>query len=362
MDVARRQPTVLEHKDEHARGTQSPRPPRCSPPGGSRSAASASSTAIRISATTRCSRRRANPHGINLLDYGCIRIFPPKFVGGVVDLYNGIRNNDDARIVHAYETWGFRKLSRELIDILNIWARFIYGPLMEDRVRSIADGVKPGEYGRRAGLRGAARAAAKRPGDGAAGVRVHGSCCDRTRRACSCICARSSIFTGCSKRRSRSSPSSTVAEAAARGARARRPGNVGIDCSATTIAGWTSRSGRVMGQRGAGNGGGLMLVRLGLSLLIGAAILAPGVARAGCSEELSKLMSKDTEKLTTRFQRISKQIEQSKGARRQAAPGAMPDRPPAQAAAGGPACGAQAVRLPQGPADGQHDRRHRPRP
>src|SRR5580700_4726523 len=28
------------------------------------------------------------PGGINLLDYGCIRIFPPKFVAGVVDLYN----------------------------------------------------------------------------------------------------------------------------------------------------------------------------------------------------------------------------------------------------------------------------------
>jgi predicted unusual protein kinase regulating ubiquinone biosynthesis (AarF/ABC1/UbiB family) len=93
--------------------------------------------------------RKGKPAGINLLDYGCIRIFPPTFVGGVVDLYNGLRNDDEARIVHAYETWGFRKLSRELIDILNIWARFIYGPLMEDRVRSIADGVKPGEYGRR---------------------------------------------------------------------------------------------------------------------------------------------------------------------------------------------------------------------
>jgi predicted unusual protein kinase regulating ubiquinone biosynthesis (AarF/ABC1/UbiB family) len=92
---------------------------------------------------------KGKPHGINLLDYGCIRIFPPSFVGGVVDLYNGLRHNDDARIVHAYETWGFRKLSRELIDILNIWARFIYGPLMDDRVRSIADGVKPGDYGRR---------------------------------------------------------------------------------------------------------------------------------------------------------------------------------------------------------------------
>jgi predicted unusual protein kinase regulating ubiquinone biosynthesis (AarF/ABC1/UbiB family) len=92
---------------------------------------------------------KGKPAGINLLDYGCIRIFPPKFVGGVVDLYNGLRRDDDALIVHAYETWGFHGLSRDLIDILNIWARFIYGPLMDDRTRTIANGVKPGEYGRR---------------------------------------------------------------------------------------------------------------------------------------------------------------------------------------------------------------------
>ena len=91
----------------------------------------------------------AAPGGINLLDYGCIRIFPPKFVGGVVDLYNGLLRHDDALVVHAYETWGFRRLTRELIDALNIWARFIYGPLLEDRVRTLADGVKPSDYGRR---------------------------------------------------------------------------------------------------------------------------------------------------------------------------------------------------------------------
>ncbi|MCS0497310.1 AarF/ABC1/UbiB kinase family protein [Ancylobacter sp. MQZ15Z-1] len=89
------------------------------------------------------------PSGINLLDYGCIRIFPPRFVGGVVDLYRGLQAGDEARVVHAYETWGFRGLKRELIDVLNIWARFIYGPLLDDRVRTIADGVAPGEYGRR---------------------------------------------------------------------------------------------------------------------------------------------------------------------------------------------------------------------
>jgi predicted unusual protein kinase regulating ubiquinone biosynthesis (AarF/ABC1/UbiB family) len=89
------------------------------------------------------------PRGINLLDYGCIRIFPPRFVGGVVDLYEGLRDGDEARVVHAYEVWGFKGLKRELIDVLNIWARFIYGPLLDDRVRTIADGVSPGEYGRK---------------------------------------------------------------------------------------------------------------------------------------------------------------------------------------------------------------------
>jgi predicted unusual protein kinase regulating ubiquinone biosynthesis (AarF/ABC1/UbiB family) len=89
------------------------------------------------------------PQGINLLDYGCIRIFASKFVGGVVDLYHGLLRGDRELVVHAYETWGFRGLSRELVDTLNIWARFIYGPLLDDRERTIADGVKPSEYGRR---------------------------------------------------------------------------------------------------------------------------------------------------------------------------------------------------------------------
>ena len=93
------------------------------------------------------------PAGINLLDYGCIRIFPPSFVGGVVDLYRGLERGDDDLIVHAYETWGFKRLTRELIDTLNIWARFIYGPLLDNRVRTIADGVKPSDYGRKEAFR-----------------------------------------------------------------------------------------------------------------------------------------------------------------------------------------------------------------
>jgi len=93
------------------------------------------------------------PAGINLLDYGCVRVFPPSFVGGVVDLYQGLLHGDDARVVHAYETWGFKRLNRDLIDTLNIWARFIYGPLLDDRVRTVADGVKPSDYGRKEAFR-----------------------------------------------------------------------------------------------------------------------------------------------------------------------------------------------------------------
>ncbi len=91
--------------------------------------------------------------GLNLLDYGCVRVFPRAFVDGVVDLYEGLRTHDAARVVHAYETWGFKNLSRPLIDTLNIWARFIYGPILDDRVRTVADGVEPGQYGRKEAFR-----------------------------------------------------------------------------------------------------------------------------------------------------------------------------------------------------------------
>jgi predicted unusual protein kinase regulating ubiquinone biosynthesis (AarF/ABC1/UbiB family) len=89
------------------------------------------------------------PAGINLLDYGCIRVFPPKFAAGVVDLYHGFWRNDPAQVVHAYEQWGFKGLTKDLIETLSIWARFIYAPLLEDRVRTVADGIAPGHYGRR---------------------------------------------------------------------------------------------------------------------------------------------------------------------------------------------------------------------
>ena len=51
--------------------------------------------------------------------------------------------------MHAYEQWGFANLTKDLVETLSIWARFIYAPLLTDRVRTVADGVAPGQYGRR---------------------------------------------------------------------------------------------------------------------------------------------------------------------------------------------------------------------
>lgn len=76
---------------------------------------------------------------INLMDFGCIRIFQPLFVQGVIDLYRALQNGDRNLAVHAYETWGFTGLSQEVIDTLNIWAEFVYGPLLEDRERRIQE-------------------------------------------------------------------------------------------------------------------------------------------------------------------------------------------------------------------------------
>jgi predicted unusual protein kinase regulating ubiquinone biosynthesis (AarF/ABC1/UbiB family) len=86
---------------------------------------------------------------LNLLDFGCVRIFPPSFVAGVVALWRALKANDRAGIEAAYAIWGFKDLSHGAVDALTIWARFIYAPLIDDRVRTTADGVSPAEYGRR---------------------------------------------------------------------------------------------------------------------------------------------------------------------------------------------------------------------
>jgi hypothetical protein len=52
-----------------------------------------------------------------------------------------------------------------------------------------------------------------------------------------------------------------------------------------------------------------MLVRLACGLTLVALLLSPQAVRADCAQEISKLMSRDTEKLTTRYNRVLKRIE-----------------------------------------------------
>ena len=84
---------------------------------------------------------------VNLLDFGCVRVFRPDFVAGVIDLYKALRDGDDELAVHAYTNWGFDNLTKDKIEVLNLWARFIYAPLMEDRMRPIQE-INNGMYGR----------------------------------------------------------------------------------------------------------------------------------------------------------------------------------------------------------------------
>jgi predicted unusual protein kinase regulating ubiquinone biosynthesis (AarF/ABC1/UbiB family) len=87
-------------------------------------------------------------NGINLLDFGCIRVFQGKFVKGVIDLYRALDTDDRDLAVAAYRSWGFGHLTNEIIDVLNRWARFIYAPLLEDRKRRIQEEEEEGVYGR----------------------------------------------------------------------------------------------------------------------------------------------------------------------------------------------------------------------
>jgi predicted unusual protein kinase regulating ubiquinone biosynthesis (AarF/ABC1/UbiB family) len=83
---------------------------------------------------------------VNLLDFGCIRVFRASFVRGVIDLYHALQRGDRDLAVHAYESWGFGNLSNEVVDVLNRWALFVYGPLLEDRERLIQEKAS-GVYG-----------------------------------------------------------------------------------------------------------------------------------------------------------------------------------------------------------------------
>lgn len=86
-------------------------------------------------------------NSINLLDFGCVRVFKPDLVKGVITLYTALRDGREEMAVEAYKEWGFVNPSKKLVETLNIWAKFVYAPLLEDKTRPI-DETNTGSYGR----------------------------------------------------------------------------------------------------------------------------------------------------------------------------------------------------------------------
>jgi hypothetical protein len=58
-----------------------------------------------------------------------------------------------------------------------------------------------------------------------------------------------------------------------------------------------------------------MLIRIACCLAFACVFALPDGARADCTAAIGKLMSKDTEKLTTRYQRVAKRMEKGRTAR-----------------------------------------------
>lgn len=74
---------------------------------------------------------------INLLDFGCVRRFSKTFISGVLNLYKAMEKGDEAQAVHAYESWGFQGLTKDVVAVLNHWAKLLYEPILDNRVRPI---------------------------------------------------------------------------------------------------------------------------------------------------------------------------------------------------------------------------------
>lgn len=81
--------------------------------------------------------RVTESHAIALYDFGCVRVFDERFVQGNLELYHALKEGDAEREVEAYKLWGFEGLSKGAIDALHHWSTYLYGPLLEDRVRPI---------------------------------------------------------------------------------------------------------------------------------------------------------------------------------------------------------------------------------
>lgn len=82
---------------------------------------------------------------IILLDFGCVREFSQSFLTSSLQLYKALESNNMDQAKQAYEAWGFTNLTPGMVEALNIWANFLYEPLLDDRIRPLISSPDAGK-------------------------------------------------------------------------------------------------------------------------------------------------------------------------------------------------------------------------
>ncbi len=80
---------------------------------------------------------------INLLDFGCVRVFPARVVGALVRLYSAQLRGNGAAAAKAYADWGFADATPALVEKMRPWTAMVFEPFLEDRERTIGEGAPP---------------------------------------------------------------------------------------------------------------------------------------------------------------------------------------------------------------------------
>jgi predicted unusual protein kinase regulating ubiquinone biosynthesis (AarF/ABC1/UbiB family) len=81
--------------------------------------------------------------GIDLLDFGCVRVYEADAIGGFIDLYRALKKQDEDAAVAAYARWGFRDADKALVAKFSEWTKIAFGPVLDDRERLIAEDGSP---------------------------------------------------------------------------------------------------------------------------------------------------------------------------------------------------------------------------
>lgn len=84
--------------------------------------------------------------GLNLFDFGCVRILPPSFVAGLLDLLAALAAQDNSATARALERMGFGVTTVEQAQALAPLLRLAHEPLLDDRMRPIAEGGGGADY------------------------------------------------------------------------------------------------------------------------------------------------------------------------------------------------------------------------